>query len=185
VWKDTGQVEDMLEANRLTLDDLAERVKGELVDSRVDGGVAIDSGTRLERATVRGPAVIGAGSVVCDAYVGQFTGIGERVCIERCEIEHSIVLADSTVDGLDGQIEASLLGRDVSVGRSPAASARLPARGRRQRRDRDPVSAGGLKVLAPMRAGCFGGAGRGASGARLPLSGCPAPPRRPRSSCAG
>jgi glucose-1-phosphate thymidylyltransferase len=66
--------------------------------------------------------VIGAGSVVCDAYVGQFTGIGERVCIERCEIEHSIVLADSTVDGIDGQIEASLLGRDVSVGRSP----RLP-----------------------------------------------------------
>ena len=115
-WKDTGQVED----NRLILDDLAERVEGELVESRVEGRVEIDPGARLERATVRGPAVIGAGSVVRDAYVGPFTAIGERVRIERCEIEHSIVLADSTLEGLDGRIEASLIGRNVRVGRSPA-----------------------------------------------------------------
>ena len=119
-WKDTGRLEDMLEANRLILDDLAERVEGELVDSRVEGRVEIDPGARLERATVRGPAVIGTGSVVRDAYVGPFTAIGERVRIERCEIEHSIVLADSTLEGLEGRIEASLIGRNVAVGRSPA-----------------------------------------------------------------
>ncbi len=119
-WKDTGQVEDMLEANRLILDDLAERVEGELVEARVEGRVAIESGARLERATVRGPTVVGAGSVIRDAYVGPFTAIGERVRIERCEIEHSIVLADSTVENLEGRIEASLIGRNVRVGRSPA-----------------------------------------------------------------
>ena len=32
-WKDTGQVQDMLEANRLILDDLEERIEGELVES--------------------------------------------------------------------------------------------------------------------------------------------------------
>jgi glucose-1-phosphate thymidylyltransferase len=61
-WKDTGQVEDMLEANRLILDDIAERMEGELVEARVEGRLAIEPGARLERATVRGPAVVGAGS---------------------------------------------------------------------------------------------------------------------------
>ena len=59
-WKDTGQVQDMLEANRLILDDIEERVDGELIDSRVEGRVAIEAGARLERTTVRGPAIIGA-----------------------------------------------------------------------------------------------------------------------------
>ncbi len=59
-WKDTGQVQDMLEANRLILDDLEERLEGELIESRVEGRVAIEAGARLERATVRGPAIIGA-----------------------------------------------------------------------------------------------------------------------------
>ncbi len=119
-WKDTGQVEDMLEANRLILDDLTERVEGELIETRVEGRVAIAPGARLERATVRGPAVVGTGSVIRDAYVGPYTAIGEGVRIERCEIEHSIVLADSTVENLEGRIEASLIGRNVRVGRSPA-----------------------------------------------------------------
>src|SRR4029077_11492054 len=48
-WKDTGQVQDMLEANRLTLDDLDERIEGELIDSRVEGRVVIEEGARLER----------------------------------------------------------------------------------------------------------------------------------------
>ena len=59
-WKDTGQVQDMLEANRLILDDIEERHDGELIESRVEGRVAIESGARLERTTVRGPAIIGA-----------------------------------------------------------------------------------------------------------------------------
>ncbi len=33
-WKDTGRLEDMLEANRLILDNLTERIDGELIDSR-------------------------------------------------------------------------------------------------------------------------------------------------------
>ena len=61
-WKDTGRLEDMLEANRLILDNLVERVDGELIDSQVDGRVVIEAGARLERTTVRGPAIIGAGA---------------------------------------------------------------------------------------------------------------------------
>src|SRR5919204_233588 len=75
-WKDTGQVQDMLEANHLILDDLQEGIEGELVDSRVDGRVVIEPGAKLERATVRGPAIIGTGAVLRDAYIGPYTAIG-------------------------------------------------------------------------------------------------------------
>jgi len=42
-WKDTGRLEDMLEANRLILDNLIERHEGELIDSQVDGRVVIEA----------------------------------------------------------------------------------------------------------------------------------------------
>jgi glucose-1-phosphate thymidylyltransferase len=119
-WKDTGQVQDMLDANRLILDDLQERVEGSLVDSRVEGRVVIEPGVVLERATVRGPAIIGSGSVIKDAYIGPYSAIGENVTIERAEIEYSIVLSGSSVRDLEGRIEASLIGRNVAIGRSPA-----------------------------------------------------------------
>ena len=119
-WKDTGQVRDMLEANRLILDDLDERVEGELVDSRVEGRVVIEQGARLENTTVRGPAMIGAGAQLVDAYIGPYTAIGEDVRIEHAELEHSIVMSGSRISHVDHRIEASLIGKDVTIARGPA-----------------------------------------------------------------
>jgi glucose-1-phosphate thymidylyltransferase len=119
-WKDTGQVQDMLEANRLILDDLTERIDGEVIDSRVEGRVVVEAGARLERATVRGPAVIGRDSRIVDAYIGPYTAIGDRVEISNAELEHSIVLAGSCIKDLEYRIEASLIGRNVRIRRGPA-----------------------------------------------------------------
>jgi glucose-1-phosphate thymidylyltransferase len=119
-WKDTGQVQDMLEANRLILDDLMEQIDGELIDCRVEGRVSIAEGARLERATVRGPAIVGRGTRVTDAYIGPYTAIGDDVRIERAELEHSIVLSGSTITDLEYRIEASLIGKNVRIGRGPA-----------------------------------------------------------------
>jgi glucose-1-phosphate thymidylyltransferase len=118
-WKDTGQVQDMLEANHLILDDIQERLEGELIDSRVEGRVVLEPGVRLERSTVRGPAVIGAGAVIVDAYIGPYTSVGPDVRIEQAEIEYSIVLEGSEVTNMDGRIEASLIGKNVRVSRTP------------------------------------------------------------------
>jgi glucose-1-phosphate thymidylyltransferase len=118
-WKDTGQVQDMLEANHLILDDLEECVEGDLVDSRVEGRVVVEPGARLERATVRGPAIIGAGAVLRDAYIGPYTAIGPDVRIESAEVEYSIVLEGSSIEHLEGRIEASLVGKNVAIRRTP------------------------------------------------------------------
>ena len=136
-WKDTGQVQDMLEANRLILDDLDERVEGELVDSRVEGRVVIEEGARLERTTVRGPAVIGAGS----RLVGRLHRAVHRDRRERDDRERRARALDRDV-GLahltrrpPHRGEPDRQGRDDRP-RAGAAEG-LPLRGRRQRRRAD------------------------------------------------
>jgi glucose-1-phosphate thymidylyltransferase len=118
-WKDTGQLADMLEANRLVLEELDTRLDGQIDDeSRVEGRVVLEEGASLTRSVVRGPAVIGAGACIEDAYVGPYTSIGEQVHVRRSEVEHSIVLANSVVEDLGTRMEASLLGRNVKLTRS-------------------------------------------------------------------
>jgi len=118
-WKDTGRLADMLEANRLVLEEIETRVEGDVDEaSRVEGRVAIAPGAVVKGSVVRGPAAIGAGAVIEDAYVGPYTSIGEGVRVVRSEIEHSIVLADSLVEDLGTRMEASLLGREVKLTRS-------------------------------------------------------------------
>ncbi|HEV2814487.1 MAG TPA: glucose-1-phosphate thymidylyltransferase [Solirubrobacteraceae bacterium] len=117
-WKDTGRLDDMLEANRLVLDTIESRVEGAMVESTTHGRVIVEPGARLENATVRGPAIIGAGARLTDCYIGPYTAVGPGCIIERAEVEHSILLEGSTVEGLDGRMESSLLGRNVRVGRS-------------------------------------------------------------------
>jgi glucose-1-phosphate thymidylyltransferase len=85
----------------------------------VEGRVIVEPGARLERSTVRGPAIIGAGAVLIDAYIGPYTSVGPCVRIEQAEIEYSIVLEGSTVSNLDGRVEASLIGKDVKISRTP------------------------------------------------------------------
>jgi glucose-1-phosphate thymidylyltransferase len=114
-WKDTGRLDDMLEANRLILENVEARVEGELIDSQVDGRVIVEPGAVLVRCTVRGPAIIGAGAKLTDCYVGPYTAIAEDCTIERAEVEHSILLAGSSVCGLEGRMESSLLGRNVAI----------------------------------------------------------------------
>jgi glucose-1-phosphate thymidylyltransferase len=116
-WKDTGRLDDMLEANRLILDTVVRRIDGRLEQAQVDGRVVVEAGALLERATVRGPAIIGSGAVVRDAYIGPYTAIGRNCVIESSEIEHSILLEGSSVQNLDGRMESSLLGRDVAIAR--------------------------------------------------------------------
>ncbi len=115
-WKDTGRVEDLLEANRIVLADLETRIEGS-VDSEtvIEGAVRIGPGSVIERSRLRGPLVIGAGAHVADAYVGPFSAIADGVQLSECEIEHSIVLDRSRIHDIPGRIESSLVGCDVVV----------------------------------------------------------------------
>ena len=117
-WKDTGKLEDLLEANRLVLDTLEPRSDGVVEASEVSGRVVLEAGARVVRSVVRGPAIIGRAALVENAYVGPFTAIGDGVRIRGSEIEHSIVLEGSSVMDVAARIESSLLGRNAQVYRA-------------------------------------------------------------------
>jgi glucose-1-phosphate thymidylyltransferase len=118
-WKDTGQLADMLEANRLVLEEIETQLDGEIDErSRVEGRVVLSEGARVSGSVVRGPAVIGPGACIEDSFIGPYTSIGADVHVRRSEVEHSILLAGSVVEDLGTRMEASLLGRNVKLTRS-------------------------------------------------------------------
>ncbi|HEX2453020.1 MAG TPA: glucose-1-phosphate thymidylyltransferase [Vicinamibacterales bacterium] len=119
-WKDTGKLEDMLEANRLILETIERRIDGSVdAESRVEGKVIVEAGATIEGSVVRGPAIIGAGARVLHAYVGPFTSIMNDVEIRESEIEHSIVLEGSCISNLANRVEDSLIGKNVRIYRVP------------------------------------------------------------------
>ena len=119
-WKDTGKLEDMLEANRLILDTIECRIHGSVdAASRIEGKVVIDAGAVIERSVVRGPAIVGARARIIHAYVGPFTSIMNDVEIRDTEIEHSIVLEGCVISDLANRIEDSLIGKNVKIYRLP------------------------------------------------------------------
>ncbi|MBM7167512.1 glucose-1-phosphate thymidylyltransferase [Streptomyces sp. G44] len=117
-WKDTGNVPDMLEVNRSILEALTPQVSG-LVDdaSEIIGRVRIEPGARVTRSRIVGPAIIGADTVITDSYIGPSTSIADGCRIIDSELEFSIVLNRSRIEGV-GRIEASLIGRDAQVRRA-------------------------------------------------------------------
>jgi glucose-1-phosphate thymidylyltransferase len=118
-WKDTGNVTDMLEVNRLVLESVEARVRGQVDEaSELIGRVVVEQGAVVERSRLVGPVIIGRGARIRDSYIGPFTSIGADCSVSRSEIEYSIVLARASIAGV-GRIESSLIGHDVEVTPAP------------------------------------------------------------------
>ncbi|TMD11007.1 MAG: glucose-1-phosphate thymidylyltransferase [Chloroflexi bacterium] len=118
-WKDTGRLEDMLEANRIVLDHHEPRQQGTVTGrSQVIGKVSIEAGAEIVDSVVRGPAIIGSKTRIVNSYVGPFTSVYHGVEILNSEIEHSIVLENSKIIDVAPRIEDSLIGKDVVIRRT-------------------------------------------------------------------
>jgi glucose-1-phosphate thymidylyltransferase len=118
-WKDTGNVTDMLEVNRMVLE-AAEPWQSGTVDagSEIIGRVVIEDGAQVSGSRIVGPVIIGARSKVTGSYVGPFTAVAEDCTIDDSEIEYSIVLPRASIRGVR-RIEASIIGHEVEVTPAP------------------------------------------------------------------
>jgi len=118
-WKDTGNVADMLEVNRMVLESVEPAVDGEVDPaSELIGRVVIGTGARITGSRIVGPVIIGAGTEVTGSYIGPFTSVAPGCVIADSEIEYSIVLTGTSIRGVR-RIEASLIGHDVDVTPAP------------------------------------------------------------------
>jgi glucose-1-phosphate thymidylyltransferase len=123
-WLDTGKKDELLEANRIVLSTLQRNIAGSIdEESDAIGDVVVEEGAQLVRSFVRGPAIIGRGTKLVDAYIGPFTSVAADCVIERTEIDHSVILERCVVRDVARMVD-SLVGRSVTIGRSnrkPAA----------------------------------------------------------------
>jgi glucose-1-phosphate thymidylyltransferase len=118
-WKDTGNVADMLEVNRMVLESVESARRGEVDEaSELIGRVVIDEGAQVTGSRIVGPVIIGAGTQVTGSYIGPFTSVADDCAIVDSEIEYSIVLSRASINGVR-RIEASLIGHDVEVTPAP------------------------------------------------------------------
>ena len=113
-WKDTGKAEDILEANRLILDDIQARNDGAMKDSRLFGRVIIGSGSIIENSTMKGPCIIGKDCKISNAYIGPYTSINDGCTIESTEIEDSVIMGGCSIIRA-GRILESLIGMNVTI----------------------------------------------------------------------
>ena len=119
-WLDTGKKDDMLEANRVVLDEMTDVSMLGTADgaSKISGRVHIGKGSKLINCTVRGPAMIGEDCILEDSYVGPFTSIGDGARVSHAELEHSILREHCQIVDFHGRIEDSLIGVNVELTRS-------------------------------------------------------------------
>jgi len=119
-WKDTGKIEDILEANRLILESISGEIQGDVDEaSKINGQVKIEKNVVVKNSIIRGPAIIGAHSEIVDSYIGPFTSIQNNCKIVQTEIEHSIVLEGSEIREVGSRIDESLIGREVKIFKCP------------------------------------------------------------------
>ena len=108
-WKDTGKLEDMLEANRLDANTMSGDVTVTLTETTLDGAVVVDEGGVLRALHRRGPLIIGAGSRDSETYVGP-TRRSSRRDVENSEMEHSIILEHSADVDLGARMDRRRIG---------------------------------------------------------------------------
>jgi len=115
-WLDCGKKDDLLEANRVVLDEWVKReIRGKLdSESKIYGRVELAAGASVKGSIVRGPAVIGQNTLIERSFIGPFTSIGRSCQIKDSVIEHAVVLDGAQVIGVS-RLEDSVIGRNAVV----------------------------------------------------------------------
>ena len=118
-WLDAGKKDDLLEANRMVLE---ECIKHEIIseidsESRISGKVEIKAGASISRSTIRGPASIAENCIIRNSVVGPFVSIGAGTVVEDSSIERSIIMSECQISAVKQLIDSVAGKRAVIIGK--------------------------------------------------------------------
>lgn len=101
-WKDTGTPSDIIDANRIILENLPISFKGKRDENVVlEGKIIVDEGTIIKKGVqITGPVIIGKNCVIENgAVIGYNTSVGDNSCLNGCTISNSIIMSNCNIDG--------------------------------------------------------------------------------------
>ncbi len=115
-WLDTGSRDDLLEANRIMLEEfVSRRILGHLDSkSSILGAVEIGEGTVVENSRISGPASIGANCVIRNSFIKPLTSVGDNTVIEDSSVERSIIMGDCRIS-LSQPLVDSVIGQGTKL----------------------------------------------------------------------
>jgi glucose-1-phosphate thymidylyltransferase len=115
-WKDTGKLEDILEANRLILDEMDGEFKTlSQSNSIFMGKIQLGNNVIIENSNITGPVAIADDTIIKNSYIGPYTSVGKAVTVNDCEIDNCIILENTEIDGIHNRISGSLIGKNVQI----------------------------------------------------------------------
>jgi glucose-1-phosphate thymidylyltransferase len=119
-WKDTGKPGDIIEANRLILEDIHRDLGDAIIDtkSKVFGRVKLGKNAEIINSTILGPVIIGENAKIINSYVGPFTSLSAGVNIENSEVEYSVIMSNTHIDNIRCRMQNCLIGENVYIYRS-------------------------------------------------------------------
>lgn len=101
-WKDTGAPNDIIEANKIILENMTGSFKGKKEENVIlEGKVMVDEGTIIKNGVkIVGPVIIGKNCLIeKDAVIGENTSIGDDSHLSHCTISNSIIMSNCIIEG--------------------------------------------------------------------------------------
>ena len=101
-WKDTGTPSDIIEANRIILENMTESFQGKKEENVIlEGKIIVGEGTLIKKGVkVVGPTIIGKNCVIENGtIIGENTSIGDNSHLNYCTISNSIIMSNCIIEG--------------------------------------------------------------------------------------
>ncbi len=115
-WFDNGTKDDLLQTNRVVLDEfLKQDIKGDVDSkSRIAGMVETRKGTKVENSLIEGPVSIAEDCRIRNSSIGSYTSIGAGTVIEDSSVECSVILENCHILKIR-RLADSIIGRKARV----------------------------------------------------------------------
>ncbi|MCV0400935.1 MAG: glucose-1-phosphate thymidylyltransferase [Nitrosopumilus sp.] len=115
-WKDTGTIEDIIDANKTILNNLQKYCNSKIENkSKITGNVIIEKNVKLnDNVSLNGPVIIGENTKIENSTIGPNVSIGKNSKIKNCSIKNSIIM-DNVLIEINEQLENSIIGHNSKI----------------------------------------------------------------------